>query len=67
LRKFVDRRHRFGVGITAPFLNPDDNIFNAPINTQLIVPEPNSIVLFSSCVAGLAGANSRKRRKRTAK
>jgi len=33
----------FGAGLTAPFLNPADNIFNAPPNAQLILSPPTPI------------------------
>ena len=29
----------FGAGITGPFLNPEDNIFNSPVNAKLVNPE----------------------------
>ena len=56
----------FGAGLTAPFLNPGDNIFNAPINTQLIVPEPGTLGLVFSGFAGLAAVGGRGRRGRSA-
>jgi hypothetical protein len=49
----------FGAGLTAPFLNPSDNVFNAPINTSL-VPEPNTILLVGS---GLGAVGVRRRRR----
>ena len=56
----------FGAAITAPFLNPADNIFNAPINTHLIVPEPGSAGLVFGCVVGVAAASGRGRRRPSA-
>jgi hypothetical protein len=36
---FSDFAGELGGGITAPFMNPADNIFNAPVNTS-VIPEP---------------------------
>ena len=32
----------FGAGITGPFLNPEDNIFNSPVNAKLVNPNPKN-------------------------
>ena len=49
----------FGAGITAPFQNPTDNIFDAGVNTRAI-PEPASLMLLAP--AGLWVLNRRQRR-----
>jgi len=51
----------FGAGLTAPFLNPADNFFNAPINTHL-VPEPGSIVVVGCGITTIVGLAGRRRR-----
>jgi len=52
----------FGAGLTAPFLNPADNIFNAPPNTQLILSPPTpiggTIVPIDTTILLLAGVQS---------
>lgn len=50
----------FGAGITAPFLNPADNVFNAQVNTRL-VPEPVTMILVG---AGLGAVGVCRRRHR---
>jgi len=47
----------FGGGITAPFLNPGDNRFNATPN----VPEPSSFLLMASSMLGLGWCGVRRR------
>jgi hypothetical protein len=54
----------FAAGLTAPFLNPTDNIFDVPINTELLVPEPAVYVFAGSGCLGLANLRFRNRRKR---
>jgi hypothetical protein len=49
----------FGAGITAPFLNPGDNVFNVPVNTD-VVPEPGTVILLGMGISG----GLRIRRKR---
>ncbi len=51
-----------GVGITAPFLNPADNIYDAPVNTQL-VPEPNAVVILGCGIFTAVGFGRRQKRK----
>lgn len=49
-----------GVGITADFLNPADNVFDAETNTQPI-PGPPTFLLFSFGLLMLAGAKRMRR------
>jgi hypothetical protein len=62
----------FGAGITAPFLNPGDNIFNSATNTEPIdysetppnqeeVPEPSMV---AASMLGAAILRSRRRKKK---
>ena len=50
----------FGAGITAPFLIPGNNNFNAPVNTTRTVPEPSSGLITVSLFSTLAGLRRRK-------
>ena len=49
----------FGVGITAPFLNAADNVFNIPMNARLAVPEPGALALICCATLTLAGCARR--------
>lgn len=54
----------FGAGLTAPFLDPLDNVFGAPTNTTLIaVPEPATIGLSLAGVSAIFGVGWRRRRR----
>jgi len=50
----------FGAGITAPFLNPQDNIFGVVPNTTTI-PEPSTLVLLGTGVIALMQYRRRRR------
>jgi hypothetical protein len=55
----------FGAGITAPFQDPLDNVFNTPVNTQLAaVPEPSSVAIWLSLTAACVGGVGWRRRRR---
>lgn len=53
----------FGAGITGPFLNPEDNIFNSPVNAKLVnpknppksVPEPSIIAMLGMTAIAIFG------------
>jgi hypothetical protein len=53
----------FGAGLTAEFVNPANNIFDLPINTERLVPEPATFVFASSSLLALTGISLRNRRK----